>query len=105
MIQEGHTRLGVMCDGGGEADTGGAAASGGDGQRRQVHDRAQQLALGHARVAHQQAVYVPTQVRAVGQVALPRRSRATTPFSHTFSSHLGLIRCLALIQDPQVYTS
>lgn len=68
------TGVGVVGDGGCEADARGPAAGGGDGQRRQVHDRAQQLALGHSRVAHQQTVNVPTQMRPIRQVSLPAAS-------------------------------
>ena len=76
-----RTGVGVVRDGGGEADAGGAAAGGGDGQRRDGHDRAQQLRLGHARVAHHQAVDVAAQVRAVRQVALP----AAAPYTQLSS--------------------
>lgn len=46
------TRVGVSGDGSGQAHAGGAAAGGGDAERRDVHHCTQQLRLGHTRVSH-----------------------------------------------------
>jgi len=69
-----HTGVCVVGNGGGEADAGGAAAGGAHGEGRQRHHSAQQLALGHARVPHQQAVDVPAQMRPIRQIALPAQT-------------------------------
>ena len=87
-----RTGVGIVGDGGCEADARGAAAGGGDGQRRQVHDGAQQLALGHSRVAHQQTVDVPTQMRPIRQVSLPAASFLSfTGFSFVILTNLSLL--------------
>lgn len=58
------TCVGIMGDGGSEAHARRAASCGGHGQGSNVEHCAQQLGLGHARVAHHERIDVPAQVRA-----------------------------------------
>lgn len=58
ICSDGLTRLRVRGDGGRETDARRPSASGGDGERRDVHDGAQQLRLGDGGIPHHHHVDV-----------------------------------------------